>query len=70
MAYNQKNLLTRVIEIQNITLKHKETGATQHWIFENIIHPKYRISIATYNNYLAMNAKQKLKKLQNETKNI
>lgn len=63
MAYNRLNILERVIEIQNITLEHTKRGATQKWVFENIIRPRFYISWATYNNYLAMPAKAELKKL-------
>lgn len=64
MAYNRQNILERVIEIQNITLEHTKRGCTQKWVFENIVRPRFFISWATYNNYLAMPAKAELKKLK------
>ena len=70
MAYNRKNLLKRIIDIQKITLEHKQKGSTQIWIYENLIKERYCISEATYNNYLATNAKKELNELgraKNET---
>jgi len=64
MAYNRKNLLNRIIEIQQTTLEHKKKGSTQRWIYENVIEPKYCISQGTYNNYLAINAKKELNDLK------
>jgi hypothetical protein len=63
-GYNRKNILQRKIDIQNTTLEHTLRGVTQEWVYENIIFPTYRISRATYYNYLAENAKANLKKLE------
>ncbi len=70
MAYNRKNLLLKIIEIQETTILLKNKGVTQKWIFDNVISEKYRICIATFNNYLCTNAKKELKELErakNET---
>ena len=62
MPYNKKNILQRIIDIQNIVLENqKKNGATQKWIYHNIIFPQYRISYSSYNGYLAFNAKKELK---------
>ncbi len=37
MGFNRKNLLRKIIEIQEITKRHQARGATQKWIFENLI---------------------------------
>ena len=63
MGYNRRNILKRIIEVQNITLEHTKCGSTQKWVYENIIYPRFLISIANYNNYLAVNAKAELKKM-------
>lgn len=63
MGYNRRNILKRIIEVQNITLERTKCGSTQKWVYENIIYPRFLISIATYNNYLAVNAKAELKKM-------
>jgi len=64
MAYNRKNLLLKIIDIQEITLKLKEKGTTQQWIYDNVIREKYHISLGCFNNYLAVNAKKELKELE------
>lgn len=65
MAYNKRNKLERIVEIQNTVLEHKRRGATQLWVYQNIIYPQYRISYSCYNQYLAINAKRELERLNN-----
>ncbi len=65
MAYNKKNLLSKIIEIQEITLRFKKKGLTQKAIFRNEIENQYMISFSTYCKYLATNAKKELKELVN-----
>ena len=69
MAYNRKNLLKKIIDIQNITLEHTSKGATQEWVYNHKIAPVYRISRNTYYRYLDTNARKKLKDLENNSKN-
>lgn len=64
MAYNNKNLLIKIIEIQGITMLHKANGATQKWIFENKIKEIHHVSERTFKNYLGRNAKYELKELE------
>ena len=64
MAYNRKNLLLKIIDIQETTLEMKQRGVSQKWIYENVISKKYNISLSTFNNYLAINAKRELKELE------
>lgn len=61
MAYNQENKLQKIIEIQEITLLHKNKGATQQYIYETYIRPRFFISLRTYNSYLGINAKNLIK---------
>jgi hypothetical protein len=68
MAYNQKNRLKRIIDIQNLTLSEKEKGYSQEFIYQTIIKPQYLISRATFYSYLGTNAKRQLKQLTNEKK--
>ncbi len=68
MAYSGKNRLKRIIDVQNITLEHKQKGVTQEHIYWNIIYPVYRISKKTYYDYLGTNAKAELKKLEAKEK--
>ena len=65
MGYNRKNLLVKVVEIQNIVLEYqKKGGIPQKWVYENIIREKYFISYSTFNNYLSIPAKKELEKLK------
>ncbi len=63
MSYNRKNILQRMIDIQNIVLEHTQRGATQEWVYEHEIFPVYKISRRTFYTYLNTNAKADLKKL-------
>lgn len=63
MAYNKRNKLERIIEIQNITLEHTGRGVSQEWVFSNVIFPRFRISRTTYYVYLATPAKRELREL-------
>lgn len=68
MAYNARNFLQKVIEIQNIVLREKESGyLNQKEIYWQFIEPVYHISFRTYQEYLGRNAKRELAKL-NELK--
>jgi hypothetical protein len=44
MAYNRRNYLVRIIDIQNITLEHQKRGATRRWIFKNVIKTLFEIN--------------------------
>lgn len=68
MAYTRRNYLERIIDIQNIVLEHKQRGCTQKWVFDNVVKFRYRISEATYNNYLSINAKSELRTYENSQK--
>jgi len=61
MAYNRRNILQRIIDIQNLTLEHTHKGVTQEYVYNNIIYPLYKISRSTYYSYLGTPAKRELK---------
>lgn len=63
MAYNRKNKLQLIIDIQTVTLDHTRRGVTQRWVYDNVIYPTYRISRATYYGYLSVPAKRQLKNI-------
>jgi len=63
MAYNRRNFLMTVLEVQKVVLEAQKTGATQKWIYENLIYPNWRISKRTLTNYLGTNARKELKEL-------
>jgi len=64
MAYNRRNFLEGVIEIQDIVIAEKKLGKTQKWIFENLIKKQYHMCGSTFNNYMCINAKRELAKLE------
>lgn len=68
MAYNGRNLLNKIIDIQDTVLREQKRGATQIWVYNNIIYPKYIISFSTFNNYLSRNAKKELEEMDNRKK--
>ena len=61
--YNNKFLLNRIIEIQDIVLEHKNRGYTQVWVYRRVIKPRYHISESTFKGYMSRNAKGELKQL-------
>lgn len=63
MAYNSKNLLQKIIDIQNIYLEYNRQGVTGEFIFTKYIEPVYHISRSTFYNYLGRNAKKELKEI-------
>ncbi len=70
MAYNKANYYERIIEIQNIVLRKKREDEDMYYktIFWEFVRPKYKISYRTFYNYLRINAKYELKKLQKNDK--
>ncbi len=66
MAYNKKNYLTRIVEVQELVKTHQKKGASLLWIYTHVIGPQYKISYSTYNNYLGISAKRQLKELEDE----
>ena len=70
MAYNKINPLTKIIEIQQLTLHlYHKVGLTYKEIFWQHIHPKYHICYRTFHTYLGTPAKRELKQLQSNEKN-
>ena len=61
MAYNNRNTLLRMVDIQNLVLERKRHGITQLHVYETEVYPKYYISYATFNRYLSYPAKYELK---------
>lgn len=64
MSYTRKNLLRRIIKIQDIVSEHKRRGVTQKWVFDNVIADQFDISYSTFNNYLSYPAKLELTRMQ------
>ena len=63
MAYNKENFYKKIIEIQTITLRERKRGLFFKEIFHKYIENDYHISKRTYDSYLGINAKKKLKDL-------
>ncbi len=63
MAYHRANLLQRIIEVQDITLKLKGKGLTQKRIYEDYIKDEYKIGYSTFNTWLGARAKADYKEL-------
>ncbi len=68
MAYNKRNLYLKIIEIQDIVIRGQKRGDSQKEIFYNEIEKVYFISMRTFYNYLDINAKAELKKLDDRDK--
>jgi len=63
MAYNRKNHLHKVIEVQQIVKDKKKFGATQEFIYKKYIMDQYHISRNTFYKYLSTPAYMELRKL-------
>ena len=64
MAYNRKNLLEKIIEIQTITLEQEKIGLSKRKIYDKFVRQQHHISRGCYFSYLGTNAKRELKILQ------
>ncbi len=66
MAYTKENFLKRVLEIQAIVLRHRNQGLFYKEIFHLYVEKQYHISKRTFDSYLGINAKNQLRKLQEQ----
>lgn len=67
MAYNKRNKLLRIIDIQDIYLDcTRSHGSSAKWVYENKIKPVYHISRSTFFEYLATNARKELRELDEQ----
>lgn len=60
MTPDQKNMLIRMVLVQQMYEHHKKNGATGVWIHRNVVYPRFLISIGTMNRYLSENPKKQL----------
>ena len=60
MAYNRRNLLTKILEIQAIVQREFDRGIPYTHIYRTMIKEQYHISYSTFNNYLSCNAKREI----------
>lgn len=67
MAYNRRNFLKRVLDMQILYLRvqREHRGIPNTVIYRDYVHPKFGISYATFNNWLGIPARRELEKLDN-----
>jgi len=63
MAYNNKNKLIRVKQIQDAYLLHKKDGVSTRYVYKTFIWPRWNISISSLYNYLAINVRKEMRQL-------
>ncbi|WP_442795342.1 hypothetical protein [Pelobium manganitolerans] len=64
VLFKELNFNRKVLDVQEIYLHHSANGASNEWIFINKIHPSFHISRSTFYEYLTVNAKAKIKELE------
>lgn len=64
MAYKKRNYYEKVLEVQQITIRHQKLGKTNTYIFNTYIKNKYFISKRTFDEYLGIPAEFELKKIE------
>jgi len=66
MAYSKKYYYQRIIDVQELTLKlqSQDPDITTKEIYLQYVVPRWRISRRTFSNYLAINAKSLIKKME------
>lgn len=60
MAYNKRNLLNKILEVQEIARREFSRGIPYTRIYRTNIKDQYHISYSTFNNYLSRNAKREI----------
>lgn len=63
MAYNNNNKFLRVKEVQDTYLLYKTDGNSTRYVYREYIWPRWKISMSTFYNYLAINVKKELRQL-------
>ncbi len=66
MAYNSKNRLELIIDIQEIAKKWQKVGLNNKQIFIRHVKPIYKFSKRTFDEYLGIPAVRDLKKIKAE----
>lgn len=64
MAYNNKNKLKRVKEVQDLYRQHWKDGVTSVYVYNTFIYPRFHISPRTFNEYLGINVAQEQKEIE------
>ena len=61
MAYNNRNILLKMIRVQDIVLAEKKKGVSQLFVYETLIKDAFLISYSTFNRWISYPEKQELK---------
>jgi transaldolase len=64
MSYSRKNKLTLIQDVQQVYNSNKKEGTTTIHVYRTNIYPLYRISLATFYNYLSTPASKILKEME------
>ena len=67
MAFNRRNLLKRIIRVQEMYSKYKLPESTLRGVWREHIYPSFHISLRTLEEYLQKRAVHELKQLENGT---
>ena len=67
MAFNRRNLLKRIIRVQEMYNKYKLPESTLRGVWREHIYPTFHISLRTLEEYLQIRAVHELKQLDNGT---
>jgi len=68
MAFNRRNLYKRIIEVQEVALPEWERGVPFSVIYKRHIKDRFHISERTFETYLGIPVKQKIKELESKEK--
>lgn len=63
MAYNRRNKLLFILDVQQEYMQHKAEGVSTIHVYRTYIKPRYRISLACFYNYLSTPASAELKRM-------
>lgn len=69
MAYTRKNLLKKVLKVQEIALIERKKGLFFKEIFHKHIENQFDISKRTFDAYMGINARKQIKELQENKQN-
>lgn len=67
MCNYSKTYLLRVLRVQDLYMKYRQEGVPDTYTFRTYIYPTYPMTMQTFYNYMALNAKREIK-LLNELK--
>lgn len=67
MGYNRKNILAKIIAVQQLVKEYQRKGVTQEFVYREIVYPRYYISRRTFYEYLGTSSpKTELERIEKE----